>query len=137
MSDGAPIQDWKISPSVYLAVFTTGINMFARFAFHEGATIQWWYKAIRRGTIKDIHDHWAHSDGFWAAFRAFRAFRRSNWVSLASITVTVIVVDQPLIQQASTIVSETRSFPVTVTAPIAPEIPKDYTGFQNNRGSFQ
>lgn len=47
VSDGQPTTDWRVSPTVYLALFTTGINLLARFAFHEGAKIAWWYKALQ------------------------------------------------------------------------------------------
>ena len=133
-SDGAPVADWTLSPTVYLALFTTGINLSARLAFKEGVKISWWCKAIRGATVRDLHYLWAYGDSFW---HAVLSFRHLNLVALASFAVTFIVIDQPLIQRASTVVSVQRSHPVNITAAIAPEIPYGYTGYQDGRGDFQ
>ncbi|KAH8799720.1 hypothetical protein F5884DRAFT_115560 [Xylogone sp. PMI_703] len=134
VSDGEPIDDWVLSPTVYLAFLMAGTNMLARFAFNEGVKIAWWRKVLRGSTVKDLHAQWAHADGFWEAVFCGRQF---NLVALASIAVTVIVVDQPLIQRASTVVTVQRTAPVNITAHIAPEIPWGFTGFQNGRVNSQ
>lgn len=133
-SDGMPVTHWTLSPTVYIALMTTGTNMLLRFAFHEGNKIAWWYKAIQGGTLRDLHNRWESGDGFWGALGAGRHF---NLVSLASLATTFIVIDQPLIQRASTIVPAQFSRTTNVTAIIAPEIPYGYTGAQYGRGSYQ
>ncbi|KUJ22926.1 uncharacterized protein LY89DRAFT_314228 [Mollisia scopiformis] len=133
-SDGMPVTDWTLSPTVYIALMTTGTNMLLRFAFHEGNKIAWWYRAIQGGTLRDLHTRWESGDGFWGALGAGRNF---NLVSLASLAATFIVIDQPLIQRASTIVPAQFSRLTNVTATIAPEIPYGYTGAQYGRGSYQ
>ena len=80
--------------------------------------------------MKDLHKRWSSGDGVWSAIGAGRHF---SLVSLGSIAATLIVIDQPLIQRASTIVSTPRSYLTNVTAAIAPEIPWGYTGFQPAR----
>ncbi|RFU25198.1 hypothetical protein B7463_g11149, partial [Scytalidium lignicola] len=134
VSDDQPTDTWTLSPTVYLAFLMAGTNMLARFAFHEGVKIAWWRKILRGSTVKDLHDQWAHADGFLEALFAGRQF---NLVALASIAVTVMVIDQPLIQRASSVISVPRTSLVNVTAQIAPEIPWGYTGFQASRGSTQ
>lgn len=132
-SDDRP-GDWFFSPSVYLALFMTLTNMLARFAFHDGVKITWWRKALQGGTIDDLHTRWTHADGFWSALFAGRSF---TFVSLASLAVTFIAIDQPLIQRASSIVTVKRTAPIHVTASIAPEIPWGFTSVQNDRGVLQ
>lgn len=129
-SNGTPVADWHVSPPVYIALMTTITNVLLRFAFHEGNKIAWWYKAIRGGTLHDLNARWESGDGFWSALRSGRRF---NLVSLASVTATLIVIDQPLIQRASTIVSAQFIRSSNVTAFVAPEIPYGYTGFQSGR----
>ncbi|KAE8444208.1 hypothetical protein EG329_000805 [Mollisiaceae sp. DMI_Dod_QoI] len=133
-SDGEPVTHWTLSPTVYIALMTTGTNILLRFAFHEGNKIAWWYTAIRGGTLRDLHARWESGDGFWGALGAGRNF---NIVSLASLAATFIVIDQPLIQRASTIVPATLTSLTNVTASIAPEIPYGYTGAQYGRGVYQ
>ncbi len=116
-----------LSPTVYLALFTTGTNLFARAAFNEGTKIAWWSRALRGGTVRDLQVHWDYANGFWAALFSGRRF---NLVALGSIAVTFMVVDQPLIQRASRAVSVQRTVPVNVTASVAPEIPWGFTGYQ-------
>ena len=110
---------------MYLALLTTVTNMLLRYAFKEGVVIAWWNKALRGGTVKDVHKQWSSGDGFWSAPGAGRHF---NLISLASIAVTLVFVDQPLIQRASTVISVPRTYLTNVTATIAPEIPPGYTG---------
>jgi hypothetical protein len=131
-SDGQPVSHWSLSPTVYLAILTTVTNMLLRYAFKQGMAISWWYKAVRGGTVQDLHKHWSSGDGFWSALGAGRHF---NLASLGSIAATLIVIDQPLIQRASTVVSVPRIYFTNVTATIAPEIPAGYTGYQSGRGT--
>lgn len=133
-SDGQPVDHWSISPTVYLALLTTITNMLLRYAFKEGVAISWWYKAVRGGTVQDLHKHWSSGDGFWSALGSGRHF---NLASLGCIAATLVVIDQPLIQRASTVVSVPRSYFTNITATIAPEIPWGYTGYQSGRGSLQ
>ncbi|RDL40421.1 uncharacterized protein BP5553_00400 [Venustampulla echinocandica] len=129
-SDDQPTSAWTVSPTVYLALFMSGTNMLARFAFSEGVKIAWWCKALRGGTITDLHNHWDHADGILPALFSGRQF---SLVALGTIAVTVMVIDQPLIQRASSVITIPRTFPVNVTAPIAPEVPWGFTGYQIGR----
>lgn len=129
-SNGVPVADWTISPTVYIALMTTGTNILLRFAFHEGNKISWWSKAIRGGTLRELHSRWQSGDGFWGAIGSGRNF---NLVSLASIAATLIVIDQPLIQRASTITTTNFIRSTNITATIAREIPYGYTGAQYGR----
>ncbi|PQE06655.1 hypothetical protein CJF31_00009801 [Rutstroemia sp. NJR-2017a BVV2] len=127
VSAGQSPSAWMVSPTVYVAAFTTVSNLLAQYSFKQGAKIAWWYKALRGGTIGDLHHHWSHADGF---FSALFAGMRFSWVTLASIAITVMVIDQPLMQRASTIFSVEKVGQVNITAHIAPEIPWGYTAFQ-------
>jgi Protein of unknown function (DUF3176) len=133
-SDGQPVQHWKISPTVYLALFTTGANMSLRFAFNQGVKISWWYNALNGASVGHLHRQWLYGDTFWSALFSGQHF---NLVALASVATTLVVIDQPLIQRASTVVPFQFQHPVQVIAQIAPEIPWGYTGYQSGRGSEQ
>lgn len=129
-SDGQPTDDWSLSPTVYLALLTTALNRLAQVAFSEGAKIVWWRAAIRGTTVSHLHRYWASGDSTVSALRLGRGF---NIVSLAKLAVTLIAIDQPLIQRASSVVAQHPENPVSVSAPIAPEIPYGYTATQFGR----
>lgn len=132
-SDDQPTSDWTLSPTVYLALLTTGTNMLARFAFGEGVKIMWWHTALQGGTIQDLHNRSAYADGFVSALTSGRQF---NLVALASLAVTIMVIDQPLIQRASSIASVSRTVAVNVTASIAPEIPWGFTSYMTSSSVY-
>jgi hypothetical protein len=132
VSAGQSPSAWMVSPTVYVAAFTTASNLLAQYSFKQGAKIAWWYKALRGGTIGDLHHHWSHADGF---FSALFAGMRLSWVTLASIAITVMVIDQPLMQRASTIFSVEKVEQVNITAHIAPEVPWGFTGYQVGRAN--
>ncbi|RFU27228.1 hypothetical protein B7463_g9107, partial [Scytalidium lignicola] len=130
VSDGQPTSSWSLSPTVYLAFLISGTNMLARYTFNEGVKIAWWYRALRGSSVRDLRDHWSHADGFWSALFSGRRF---NLVALGSIAVTVMVIDQPLIQRSSSVISIKTTSPTNVTINIAREIPWGFTGVQNGR----
>lgn len=128
--DDKPQEDWSISPTVYVSALTAVTNTLARFAFSNGVKITWWRKALKGGSFADLHHRWSHADGFWSAVLAGRQF---NPIALSCIAVTIIVIDQPLIQRAVGVVSVQRTSTVEISVAIAPEIPWGYTGFQDGR----
>lgn len=132
--DDKPQADWSISPTVYVSALTAVTNTLARFAFSNGVKITWWRKALQGGSFADLHHRWSHADGFWSAVFAGRHF---NLIALSCIAVTIIVIDQPLIQRAVGVVSVQRTSTVEISVAIAPEIPWGYTGYQDGRGYME
>lgn len=127
-SNGKPTSAWTLSPTVYLAFFTSGANMLAHYAFRHGVRIRWWRRALLGGTVRDLHNHWQHADSFWSALFSGQSF---GLVALACIAVTVMVIDGPLLQRASSVRAVRQTSLVNVTALVAPEIPWGYTGYVN------
>lgn len=144
-ADGSEQADWTVSPTVILSALLAVTNMLARFAFSNGVRIAWWREALHLGgrgggsgvessgtTVGDLQACWSHADSLVSALCAGRRF---GIVALASIAVTLIAIDQPLLQRAVTVTTSQRTSPVAVTASLAPEIPWGYTGYQNGRGN--
>lgn len=86
---------------------------------------KWWGKALRGGTLYDLSRYWESGDSILGAIKSGRGF---NVVAVATVIASAIVIDGPLLQQASTIVSKPIVTTVNVTAPIAQEMPYGYTG---------
>lgn len=59
MSNGRPVTTWWIQPTVFLAAASATANITLKFALAQGVTISWWYKALRGGTLGDLHRYWS------------------------------------------------------------------------------
>lgn len=137
-ADGSEQTAWAVSPTVILSAVLAVTNMLARFAFSNGVRIAWWREALGGGTgidksttVGKLQTCWSHADSFVSAICAGRHF---GMVALAAIAVTLVAIDQPLLQRAVTVVTGTRTSSVNITATIAPEIPWTYTSYQSGRG---
>lgn len=116
MANGDPIDNWRVSPSVYLAISSVVANIALRYAFNRGVEISWWAAAVRENrttTIADLHHIWSFSTSLRSALLAGRSF---NFVALASILLTLVPANAPLAQRALHTV--TRPTTVNIQVPI-------------------
>jgi hypothetical protein len=125
ISDGQPTSDWKVKPSVLLAIFTGAINSALVYALQEGITISWWLNALSGSTIETLHTIWDHGNSLPSALCAGRKISR---VAFASIVATLVIIDGPLVQRASTVIAKTISSNLQIHIPIAEQLPRGFTG---------
>ncbi|KAE9364987.1 hypothetical protein N431DRAFT_446700 [Stipitochalara longipes BDJ] len=125
ISDGQPVADWNVQPTVYLAIFSAILGLALQAAHAQGAIIAWWCSALRGCTIGDLHRNWAFGGGVWDAVTAGC---RINPVAIATLLVAATAVSGPLLQKASSVTSSIAVTNITLQALIAPEIPRGYTG---------
>ncbi|KKA24257.1 hypothetical protein T310_1690 [Rasamsonia emersonii CBS 393.64] len=120
-----------MSPAVMLAVLTAVANVLLSLAFSEGCTIAWWVKMLQGGNIRDCHWYWAHGSSAFASATSGRSF---NKIALACIATALVVIDGPLLQRASTVVSRVTTKPVTFSAWMSPDpFPRDFSGVYMTR----
>lgn len=101
-SNGQPISKWKFQPTVYLSIASTITNIALHFAFTEGVTTAWWRKALKPDTqLGDLHRSWNFGNSLWGAVTSFRRF---NLIALACILLSIVPINGPLLQRASTVV---------------------------------
>lgn len=62
-SNGRLVTSWRVQPTVFLAVASATANVTLQLSLAQGVTISWWYKAMRGGTVGDLHRHC--SFGMW------------------------------------------------------------------------
>ena len=136
-SHGKPIDSWPdhrrpIQPTVLVAVFTAIANTLLRYLLAEGVQLSWWTKALDGATVGDLHRYWSFGS---SAFAAALAGRHFNWISLASLITTLVVVDGPLLQRSSTVAVQSYAAPVNISAqhPTAP-LPLGFTGISAQNG---
>ncbi len=125
-SDGQPIHDWTLQPTVYLAIASAAANILLHFALAEGGNVAWWCRSLKEGTtVNDLHRYWSYGNSLWAASTSGRRF---NLVALASLFAALAPVNGPLLQRASTMDKNIVDGNVTLSASMALELPDGYSG---------
>ena len=121
-SDDHLIAEWKIQPTVYLAITSAAFNIFLHFALSEAVRISWWFQAMQpRATLGSLHRNWAFNDSLWAAVTSGKHF---NVIALSSILVALVPINGPLLQRASQVTQRHFQVERTVDIPIAEIIPE-------------
>jgi hypothetical protein len=133
VSNGKPITDWNVQPTVCLSIISTVTNLMVHYALAEGLTIAWWTRALKHDTkISHLHQYWETGNSLLASLKIGRSF---NLVALASIIVAISPVNGPLLQRASRVVVIAAKSTITVSVGVASQLPYGYTGFVEGRGS--
>ncbi|KAK5174063.1 uncharacterized protein LTR77_001143 [Saxophila tyrrhenica] len=125
-SDGDAVADWKYQPTVYLAILTALSNKALSFAVVQGTVVTWWLKALAGTTLKDMHEDWGVGQFL---FRAMVSGRRFNALALACLCGTLVAMDGPLLQRASSVTSSTPQQPIPLNVSITPTVPAYFTGW--------
>jgi len=130
-SDGAPISDWRYSPTVYLSISYTITNILLAVALGHGVTISWWRKALGTETeLGDLHRYWNFGTSPAAALLSGKKF---NFIALACLLVAVTPANGPLLQRSSSVAVQATTAPVTMQIQAAPLI-ESATGYLSGRG---
>nr|KAK5436956.1 hypothetical protein LTR18_009321 [Exophiala xenobiotica] len=132
-SNGRPITDWRIQPTVWLAVVSTAFNILLHYGLSEGINVSWWRRVMQpQIQLGDLHRNWAFGNSLRAAVTAGRYV---NIIAIASILTAIAPINNPLLQRASRVaVGHTEVVsPVTLKVPIAPAIPRGYSGYISGR----
>jgi len=130
--DGETVDSWKISPTVYLAVFAAVANMALHYAFSASVTTLWWVRLLQgHSNIANLHEIWSQGNSIWAVLTAGRSFSR---IALASLLVTIIPLNGVLLQRAPIVsVSETHVTQKDIALPMRTELPNGFTGLVSGR----
>lgn len=129
LSDGANVQDWKVSPAVLIGIFTSVGNAALTYALGEGFRIAWWTRATgKSNTISRLHAYYTHGT---SAVSAGLSFKKPSLIALASVLAGIMAIDSPLLQRASStelVVREDVAIPVSMT--LATQLPFGFTGME-------
>lgn len=90
-ADGDRVSNWKIQPTVYLAVLTAISNKALSFAVIQGTIVTWWLKASRSGgtTLAQMQRDWGYG---MHTYKALLAGRHFNILALACICATFVAI---------------------------------------------
>ncbi|KAK1831947.1 hypothetical protein QBC39DRAFT_371333 [Podospora conica] len=127
LSDGANTDDWSVRPSVLVSIFTAVGNASLRYAVGEGFQMAWWSKATATPrTVGRLHEYYAHGTSVLAAGLSLR---KPSFIALATLLASILAIDGPLLQRASStrlVERQVPSTPVTIT--LGTQMPFGYTG---------
>ncbi|KAK0614391.1 hypothetical protein B0T14DRAFT_570330 [Immersiella caudata] len=126
-SDGANTEDWQVAPSVLVSIFTAFGNAALRLALAEGFQMAWWTRVTEKPrTITRLHEYYQHGT---SALSAGLSLRHPSFIGVASLLVTILAIDGPLLQRASStalVVRSANATPVAMT--LGKELPYGFTG---------
>ncbi|KAK5172795.1 uncharacterized protein LTR77_002915 [Saxophila tyrrhenica] len=125
-SRGQAVADWKTPPSTYLAVCTALANLAMRYACINGVVIAWYRRALRGSTIKRLHYDWHAGTTLRGAIMSGR---HMGLLGIACIASTLVVIDGPLLQRASGVVSVPIDKEIPLQVFLAEEVPTDFSGY--------
>lgn len=125
---------WTLSPTVYLSVASTIVNIALSYTFTVGIEIHWWRVALRPGTtIQRLHDSWSHGNSF---LQALTSLRHLNLIAITCIVVTLTPINGPLLQRASQVRLQDHDLTHNVDLCAALQVPRNYTGYLIGRGQL-
>jgi hypothetical protein len=121
VSDGKPLDFWRVGgydvqPTVLLSVLTTLANIVLGYAFSCGLTVAWWLSALRGRTLRHLHTSQSQATSLVALFSRRPAF---NTVTVASILLATLLMDQPLFQRGIRVVTHRGNESMMVTLPVS------------------
>ncbi|KAI9643487.1 hypothetical protein NHQ30_008106 [Ciborinia camelliae] len=106
-----------IQNSTFLSIMSTIANILISVAFSEAVNIAWWLKALHGTDVSDLHHSWSFGQGIWNALLSGKNF---NKIALSALLTSIVVIDGPLLQRASTVRSQVYSSTKALLLPISP-----------------
>jgi hypothetical protein len=125
VSNGQPVTNWPVSPTVYLAIVTAVANSCFALALAQARPVSWWYRASRGASIKALEGHWHTINTVGGAF----FYGKISILTAACIVTAFAIVDGPLLQKASSVRLTTTTNNITLNLQVLPEL---QTGFSAN-----
>ncbi|CAK7220732.1 hypothetical protein SCUCBS95973_004262 [Sporothrix curviconia] len=133
-SHGKVVSEWPsesrpFSVSVLLSLLVSIANVCLAAALAKAYEISWWLEAIRGAELRRLQFDLSVQSNVAAVFSRSFALNRFTVASFVALAVTVL--DGPLIQKASTIVSKSRGpLPINATAAVLDGyLPANWSGY--------
>lgn len=106
------VDNWVVTPSVFLSIIAATTNAMLRFAFEESSGLFWWSNLLSGAPLQDLHAVWelGHSA---LALLDFRGGSRVYLnLRIAATLVLLLAINGPFLQRAVTVTLETRPQPL-------------------------
>ncbi|PGH15652.1 hypothetical protein AJ79_02246 [Helicocarpus griseus UAMH5409] len=125
LSNGETTDSWQIQPTVLLAIASAAANTLLAAAFAGGVELSWWKTALAGASMSDLHHRWMFSRSVWSALASARQL---NSLTIASFFASIVIIDGPLLQRATSVVPRNYTIERPIVAHISDTIPPGYTG---------
>jgi hypothetical protein len=115
LADGSVVDDWPVTPTVYLSLAATLANALLRFAFSECADLFWWSRLLSPSgtTLSELHTLWDLKHNAFSLLNFHRLKhqhqKRHIYFRSTSILVLALAINGPLLQRAVTVDLTTRA----------------------------
>lgn len=134
VSDGKEADRWKISPTVWLAIFSAGSSVAFSSALATGIAVRFWLHAARGTQMEQLHYIWDHGRGL-GMLSALRAGSSARKVTLiATLAYIVQFASGPLLQRSVHQANRERLSKQTMFVNLADRIPDGWFGLKGNSG---
>ncbi|KAK2789929.1 hypothetical protein FQN53_000982 [Emmonsiellopsis sp. PD_33] len=125
LSNGERVDKWRFQPTVLLALASAAANALLAVGFAHGVEIAWWRTALGGASMDDLHHRWLFASSIWSALASVR---RLNHVTIASFFAGLAIIDGPLLQRATSIVTRNYTTERQLVVQMSDVIPPGYTG---------
>lgn len=133
LSNGKSNLDWHVAPTIWLAIISAMANALIRYAQAEGVNISWWARSLRGAPLAKLHRDWAFGTSLWASLTAGKNF--FSIMVFGNIFTVLCLVDGPLLQRATSVVSQSIEQTVQLNASLATDI-SNFTSIPGVVGSL-
>ncbi|KAK0672203.1 hypothetical protein QBC41DRAFT_35469 [Cercophora samala] len=134
VSHDKEVTTWRISPAVWLAIFSAISNVAFSSALATGIAVRFWLRASDGTQLSQLHYIWDHGRGlgFWPAIKSGSEARKVALV--CTIAYLVQFSSGPLFQRSTHTLSQSRVVQQNMFFDIANRIPDGWSGnWQSDR----
>ncbi|KAF2729902.1 hypothetical protein EJ04DRAFT_568248 [Polyplosphaeria fusca] len=112
--DKWPISGRTVTPNVLVNLCNQIANLGLLTLVGQGLAISWWRKAMRGGTIEELHRNHAYGTSLMSVAMGLKHF---NWVALAALMTKFAIIDSTLFQKSTRMVIEAVN-PIETNIPL-------------------
>lgn len=129
VSDGQPVDSWRVSPAVLLALLSSLWSSSLAFVLTMSTTITWWRSASEGATLETLHCIWKRGLSIWhlSALRSSAVVRRV--VLVAWIVIISQVAHNSLLQRSTQTSLSQMSYVDNMTLDVQTHIPDGWMGY--------
>ncbi|KAK4196271.1 hypothetical protein QBC40DRAFT_287648 [Triangularia verruculosa] len=128
VSHDKEVSTWRISPAVWLAIFSAISNVAFSSALATGIAVRFWLHASNGTQLSQLHYIWDHGRGlgFWSAIKSGSEARKVTLI--CTVAYLVQFSSGPLFQRSTHTLAQNRVLPVNMFFDIANRIPDGWNG---------
>lgn len=127
-SNGKATKTWTFQPSVYVAIASAVANVAISVAYSRAIPIAWYYRAsrVQGATIRSLQRQWEAGSSLPLALLNIRD---AGYPTAVAVLAALMIIDGPLLQQATSVRKGTTVSTITLNVSLSPEVPNGFSGY--------